>query len=222
MLNSEKTSPLSRDFYLRDANTVAPALLGKRLVHRSAQGVTAGMIVEVEAYPGVHDKGSHAYLNKRTARTEIQFGPGGYAYVYSIYGLHFCFNVVTNLAEKPEVVFVRALEPLEGIGLMRRRRNTEDPLDLCSGPGKLCQAMGITKEQYGYDLCDSALILEPFRQIEPEQIMVSPRINIDYAEECRDYLWRYYLKDDPYVSKVPRRYSALQRPYEGNAPLSQP
>lgn len=114
--------PLSREFYLRDVNLVAPELLGKLLVHRSKEGVTAGMIVEVEAYSGSCDKGSHAYQNKRTPRTEIQFGPGGFAYVYAIYGMHWCFNVVTGTENQPDVVFIRALEPVDGIELMQRRR----------------------------------------------------------------------------------------------------
>lgn len=195
-------------------NAVAPELLGKRLVHCSDKGVTSGIIVEVESYVGPYDKGSHAYQNKRTDRTEIQFGLGGYAYVYAIYGMHFCFNVVTNINEKPEVVLVRALEPVDGIELMQQRRNTKELFDLCNGPGKLCRAMDITKKQYGFDLCNSKLYIEPFLCVEKSQIMVSPRINIDYAGECKDYLWRYYIKDNLYVSKVEKRYRAQQKDYE--------
>lgn len=213
MPTNNKINPLARDFYLRDANTVAPELLGKLLVHRSASGITSGMIVEAESYVGPFDKGSHACFNKRTERTEIQFGLGGYAYIYTIYGLHSCFNVVTNTTEKPEVVLVRALEPVDGQDLMRQRRNTDHGIDLCNGPGKLCQAMGITKELYGYDLCGDKLYLMPFRHIEKKQIMVSPRINIDYADECRDYLWRYFIQDNPYVSKIAKRYSEQERSY---------
>ena len=197
---------LTREFYLREANTVAPELLGKLLVHKTDQGITAGMIVEVESYIGPEDKGSHAYLNKRTERTEIQYGQGGYAYIYSIYGLHFCFNVVTNKETKPEVVLVRALEPVQGIEIMRERRGTEKIRDLCNGPGKLCQAMAITKEQYGCDLCSSEIYLEPYLELNDSQIMTSPRINIDYAEECKDYMWRYFIKDNQYVSKVAKKY----------------
>ena len=188
---------LEREFYQRDANETAQDLLGKLLVHKTAEGITGGVIVEVESYIGPDDKGSHAYLNKRTERTEIQYGPGGFAYVYSIYGMHYCFNVVTNRTEKPEVVLVRAIEPIMGIELMQKRRKTDNIRNLCNGPGKLCQAMTITKEQYGYDLCSSEQEI---------QIMRSPRINIDYAEECKDYLWRYFIKDNPYVSKVAGKY----------------
>lgn len=207
---------LTREFYQVDANALAPQLLGKRLVHQTAEGITAGMIVEVEAYVGSRDKGAHSYPNKRTPRTQIQFGPGGFAYVYGIYGLHFCFNVVANVAQEPEVVLIRALEPLEGIPLMEQRRNTTDRAVLCNGPGKLCSAMGITKAQYGYDLCNSTLSLEPYQQVDPSQILVSPRINIDYAQECRDYLWRYFLRDNSFVSPTPKRYRAQIAPYPGN------
>ena len=171
------------------------------------------MIVEVEAYVGPGDKGAHSYGNRRTDRTEIQYGPGGYAYVYAIYGMHSCFNVVTAEQEKPEVVLIRALEPVDGIALMQQRRNVNRDVDLCNGPGKLCQAMGITKAQYGCDLCASELWLEPYQTIEQGRILVSPRINIDYAGEYRDQMWRYFIKDHPYVSKVAKRYRDQQKPY---------
>ncbi|MBQ2888481.1 MAG: DNA-3-methyladenine glycosylase [Firmicutes bacterium] len=203
-----------RDFYLRDANTVAPELLGKLLVHNSSQGVTSGIIVEVESYIGPHDKGAHSYLNKRTKRTEIQFGLGGYAYIYAIYGMHLCFNVVVNICDKPEVVLIRALEPVDGIELMRQRRNIVDRVELCNGPGKLCKSMGITIEHYGYDLCKSELYIEPLQHIDKTDIMVSPRINIDYADECKDYLWRYFIKDNPYISRVAGRYKKQQKVME--------
>lgn len=217
-------SPLPREFYLRDANMIAPELLGKLLVHRSPEGITSGMIVEVESYVGPSDKGAHSYANKRTSRTEIQFGPGGYAYVYAIYGMHVCFNVVANGREQPEVVLIRALEPVGGLELMERRRGIRNPIQLCNGPGKLCQAMGITKAQYGWDLCGPDLYLAEGHPMEVDHIMVSPRINIDYAGECGDYLWRYFIKDNPYVSKVAKRYRTQQRPYrrEAAAPSSGP
>lgn len=213
MTTQHKHLPLPRPFYLRDANTVAPELLGKLLVHRSPEGVTAGIIVEVESYIGSRDKGAHSYPNKRTPRTAVQFGQGGYAYIYTIYGLHTCFNIVTNDAEKPEVVLIRALEPVTGIDLMQQRRHTDKRDALCSGPGKLCQAMAITKSLYGCDLCGTELYLEPFQMLEANRIMVSPRINIDYAEECAAYLWRYFIAGNPYVSAVPKKYQDRQKPY---------
>ena len=213
MSPNEELMHLNRAFYLRDANTVARELLGKLLVHNSTAGMTPGIIVEVESYIGPSDKGSHAYGNKRTERTEIQYGLGGYAYIYSIYGMYSCFNVVTNAIDKPEVVLVRALEPVDGIELMQQRRDTRSIKDLCNGPGKLCNAMGITKAQYGLDLCATELFLIPWENIEESQIMVSPRINIDYAGDCRDYYWRYYIRDNLYVSKVAKRYKSVEREY---------
>ena len=197
---------LPRTFYLRSVNRVAPELLGKLLVHDTPEGTTSGIIVEVEAYDGKTDKGAHSYPNKRTPRTEIQFGPGGYAYVFGIYGMHYCFNAVCAGEGKPEVVLVRALEPVEGIELMAKRRGTQSLNALCSGPGKLCAALGITKEQYGLDLCGDRLYLTDFRTFSEEQIRTSARINIDYAEKCRDYPWRYFIADNPHVSKVPKKY----------------
>lgn len=197
---------MEREFYLRDANSVAPELLGKLLVHNTPEGITSGMIVEVESYIGPDDKGAHSYLNKRTQRTEIQYGSGGYAYIYTIYGMYSCFNVVVNTEMKPEVVLVRALEPVDGIDLMERRRKTKSRVLLCNGPGKLCAAMGITKGQYGIDLCGTELYIKPYLKTDKTQIMVSPRINIDYAEECKDFLWRYFIKDNLYVSNIAKKY----------------
>lgn len=205
---------LDRNFYLRDVQEVARDLLGKTLVHKTPEGTASGRIVEVEAYAGGADKGAHSYGNRRTPRTEIQYGPGGYAYLYLIYGCHCCFNVVANREGLPQVVLVRALEPVEGLELMARRRGTDRREDLCSGPGKLCAALGITRAQYGEDLCGERLYVEDGARIPPEQILASPRINIDYAEECRDYLWRYYLRDNPFVSRVPRRYREAAVPLE--------
>lgn len=201
-------SKLERDFYLRKADLVAPNLLGKVLVHKSADGVTSGIIVEVEAYIGPEDKGSHAYLNKRTVRTEIQFGNGGYAYIYTIYGLHYCFNVVTNKENKPEVVLIRAVEPVNGLELMKKRRKIQNTLELCNGPGKLCAALGISNANYGDDLCGDTLFIEDYLDIPLSNIVISPRVNIDYAEEYKDVYWRYYIKDNKYVSKVNKKYSS--------------
>ena len=206
---------MMRDFYMRDVNTVAPELLGKLLVHETLEGIASGMIVEVESYAGPDDKGAHSYGNRRTERTEIQYGAGGFAYIFTIYGMYDCFNVVVNMPMRPEAILVRALEPVDGIELMKQRRKTENLISLCNGPGKLCGALGITKEQYGYDLCSSPLSVKPFLDVPKEQIIVSPRLNIDYAEECKDYLWRYFIKENPYVSKVSKKYREKYVPYDG-------
>ena len=143
---------LRRDFYQRNTLTVARELLGKYLVHNSQEGTTIGKIVETEAYIGPHDPASHAYKGRRTKRTEVQFGPGGYAYIYQIYGKNFCFCIVTQKVGMPEVVLIRALEPIAGLELMAKRRgfsNLTDYKELTNGPSKLCQAMGINKSLYG-------------------------------------------------------------------------
>lgn len=208
-----KRAVLPREFYMRDANAVARDLLGKLLVHQSPEGLAAGMIVETEAYVGPEDDGAHSYGGRRTARTEIQFGPGGYAYVFGIYGMHNCFNAVCAGEDKPEVVLVRALEPVEGLALMEQRRGCGTPDRLCNGPGKLCQALSITGADYGADLLGPRLYITPYRQIKKSEIMVSPRINIDYAEECVGFPWRYFIKNSPWVSKVPGKYQAEAAPF---------
>lgn len=192
---------LSREFYNRDVLTVAEEILGKTLVHKTKEGVTKGKIVEVEAYNGLCDKAAHSYQNLRTERTKIQYGQGGYAYVYLIYGMHICMNIVTNRKDLPEVLLLRALEPVDGIDLMKKRRKTDNVKNLCSGPGKLSQAMGITRENYGEDLCGDSFYLEDAPVLAPEEIRRAKRINIDYAEEAADFLWRFSVKGNPYVSR---------------------
>lgn len=192
---------LSREFYNRDVLTVAEEILGKILVHKTKEGVAKGKIVEVEAYNGLCDKAAHSYQNLRTERTKIQYGQGGYAYVYLIYGMHICMNIVTNRKDLPEVLLLRALEPVEGIDLMKKRRKTDNLKNLCSGPGKLSQAMGITRENYGEDLCGDSFYLEDAPVLAPEEIRRTKRINIDYAEEAADFLWRFSVKGNPYVSR---------------------
>lgn len=199
-------SKLGRKFYLKSADELAPALLGKVLVHKTAEGVTSGIIVETEAYIGPNDKGAHSCGGVPTARTAVMFGQGGFAYVYLIYGMYSCFNVVANSKDKPEAVLIRALEPLDGIELMKKRRGTDNLQNLCSGPGKLCGALGITREQSGTDLCGSELFILDKPALPTSEIAVSPRINIDYAEEYRDKLWRYFVKGSKFVSKVPKKY----------------
>ncbi len=203
---------LSREFFCRGAVELAPELLGKVLVHKTPEGLASGIIVETEAYAGPEDLGAHSCRGRKTARTQIMYGPGGFSYVYLIYGFYSCFNVVADREDRPQAVLVRAVEPLEGVDLMKRRRGTEVLTNLCSGPGKLCAALGITREQYGADLLGDELYLEDRPPVPGDRVMVSPRINIDYAGEYKDKLWRFYLKDSPFVSPVPRRYrDAAQR-----------
>lgn len=190
---------LEREFYQTDGVTLAKKLLGKVLVHRTAEGVVKGRIVETEAYMGPADKGAHSYKGRPEGRVSVQYGDGGYAYVYLIYGMHCCMNVVANEAGKPECVLLRALEPVEGLEEMKARRKKQKRKDLCSGPGKLCQAMGITRQQYGLDLTGEELYIEDWGEPEPE-IQATPRIHIDYAEEARDFLWRFVIKNSDFLS----------------------
>ena len=184
---------------MRGGLDVAKDLIGKKLVHNSAAGKTAGIIVEVEAYLGKIDKAAHSYKG-RTARTEITFGAGGFAYVYQIYGKNFCMNVVANVAEIPDAILIRALQPVEGINLMIERRQKNNLRELCNGPGKLTQAMAITKNHYGVDLCGNELFIETVENFQPE-IVATKRINIDYAGDAANFLWRFIQKDNPCVSK---------------------
>jgi len=197
---------LKRDFYERDTLAVAKELLDKYLVHNSTGGTTIGKIVETEAYIGPSDPGSHAYKGLRSKRTEVQFGPGGYAYIYQIYGIYFCFNVVTQKIGMPEVVLIRAVEPIEGIELMTKRREfleitAKTITNLTNGPAKLCSAMGIDKSLYGVDLCGEKLFIASPNPEADFEIVSTPRINIDYAGEAKNYPWRFLINNDKFVSK---------------------
>ena len=191
---------LDSSFYARNACEVAEGLIGKVLVHDSREGMTSGIIVETEAYRGPEDKAAHSYAEKRTARTEIMYHEGGLAYVYLIYGMYCCFNVTASIIGKPEAVLIRALEPVDGISLMSARRGTSDVRNLCNGPGKLCSAMGITREHYGMSLCGNELYIT--EGVKEFRVKTSERVNIDYAEECRKFLWRYFAEGSNFVSKV--------------------
>lgn len=193
---------MNHAFFRQDTVELARKLLGCLLVHRTPDGTAGGMIVEAEAYVGAIDKACHAYRN-RSGRTEIMYHDGGYAYVYLIYGMHHCFNAVTGPEGEGNAVLIRALEPVIGLDLMQQRRNTKNVRHLCSGPGKVCQALGITKNEYGLDLCaaDSPLRLICYRHIPEAQIVATPRINVAYAEEAAAWPWRFYVKDNLYVSK---------------------
>ena len=204
--------PLERVFYLADAVTVARALLGKRLVHLSCEGTTAGMIVETEAYAGRDDAACHSYQRKAPDgghRTNIMFNEGGYAYVYLIYGMYNCFNVVVNEAGNPDAVLIRAIEPVEGWPLMAKRRGLDispdrrnDIKKLCNGPGRLCIAMGITREHYGQDLCQSTggIIITQGITIPELDIAATPRINVDYAGEASVWPYRFAVRESPFLS----------------------
>jgi DNA-3-methyladenine glycosylase len=185
---------LKRDFFARSVHEVAPDLIGATLL---VDGV-GGRIVEVEAYDQ-QDPASHGYRG-RTARNTVMFGPPGHAYVYRSYGIHWCLNLVCGGEGVPEAVLIRALEPTRGVDLQQSRRGVEDVRALCSGPGKLCQALGITREHDGL-----ALDVPPFRleaRARVPEIVTGPRIGITRATELS---WRYMSAGSPYLSRGLRR-----------------
>lgn len=200
---------LQRDFYIRDSVTVARELLGKYLVHEINNTRLMAKMVEVEAYMGPMDKAAHSYSNRRTERTEVMFGPGGFAYVFIIYGMYNCMNIVTANTGQPQAILIRALEPIEGFETMAEFRykkhfnqlNKSAVKGLSNGPGKLCNAMGITRKHNGLDLCGNELYVLEDEESEKFEIVTTKRINIDYAEEAIDFPWRFYIKDNKYVSK---------------------
>ena len=191
---------IKKDFYKVSALELAPKLLGLNLVHNTKEGITKGKIVEVEAYMGTKDKAAHSYSGLPTKRTKPMFGEAGHSYVYLIYGMYYCMNVVANKVGKAEAVLIRALEPIEGIELMNNRREGKVLKQLCSGPGKLCIAMGINKANNEMDLSGNQLYIEDPKEKEEFVVEKSKRINIDYAQEAKDYLWRYTIKDSKFLS----------------------
>jgi DNA-3-methyladenine glycosylase len=194
---------LQREFYTRpNVVTVARELLGKLLVVPTVNGKrVSGKIVEVEAYRGPQDRAAHSYDGRRTKRTETMYGIGGTAYVFFVYGMYYQFNVVTGAAETPHAVLIRAVEPFEGIELMRKRRHRQPDHNLTNGPGKLCISLGIDRRIDGVDLIGNKVWLEEEAKIPRSRVMSGPRIGIDYAAEWKDKPWRFWIKDNPYVSK---------------------
>jgi DNA-3-methyladenine glycosylase len=186
---------LPRAFYARPALDVAQNLLGLWLVHDGPNGRQAGRIVEVEAYVGVEDLACHASKG-RTARTNVMFGPPGHVYVYLIYGMHHCFNVVTEPEEVAAAILVRALEPGEGV---------DGRVD---GPGRLCRTLAIDRTHNGLDLTDegrSRLWIERRPGPPVGEIAASPRIGVDYAGEWAARPWRFFLPDSRHLSVRLRR-----------------
>ncbi|HVY75288.1 MAG TPA: DNA-3-methyladenine glycosylase [Puia sp.] len=194
---------LGESFYHRaDVVRISRELLGKILVTRFDGLLTAGRIVETEAYRGVEDRASHAFGGRRTARTEVMFGSPGTAYVYLCYGLHHLFNVVTNKQGIPHAILVRALEPLEGIPVMLKRTGKKKAdFTLTRGPGNLSRAMGLNKIHSGNDLhSDELFIADDGFRYAKEEIVVTTRIGVDYAGPDAELPYRFIVKGNPYVS----------------------
>jgi len=194
---------LPREFYLRDDTLqIARNLLGKILVVPDAEGErVSGMIVETEAYLGAIDKAAHSYKNRRTKRTETMFSIGGTVYIFFIYGMYFQFNVVVGKPEIPHAILIRAVEPIENIETMRERRGKMPDKNLTSGPGKLCIALGIDKTFNDADLLGDKVWIEEGEQISDSHIATGNRIGIDYAEEYAEKPWRFWVKDNLFVSR---------------------
>lgn len=189
-----------RTWFDRPAEEVARDLLGARLVHASADGVVGGRIVEVEAYAGPEDLAAHSSRG-RTPRNAVMFGPPGHLYVYLIYGLHHCMNVVAGPADKPEAVLIRALEIDEGVGLARARRGGRAPdTRLASGPGNVGQALGVDRSLNGADLLSGPVHVEPRAGPMPA-IRSGPRVGVAYAGSWAARPMRYWIADDPNVSR---------------------
>ncbi len=191
---------LPKSFYARPAVDVAIELIGKVLVRKIGKAVCSGKIVETEAYVGPHDLACHASKGK-TPRTSVMFGPPGFAYVYMIYGVYYCLNAVTERKGYPAAVLIRAIEPLDGVDRMRRnRRRADRAADIGSGPGKLCQALAVDLELNAASLRGRALWIED-RNLNAGSITAGPRIGVDYAREYRDKPWRFFIADNPHVSR---------------------
>ena len=197
---------LSRRLYTRASVLgVARALLGQVLVVPDRLGRrVSGIIVETEAYRGPEDRASHAWGGRRTRRTETMYARGGTAYVYFVYGMHHQFNVVTHRAGVPHAVLVRALEPLEGLAVMRRRRPGRPDRGLTSGPGKLCAALGIDRRFDRADLTGRRVWIERGpRRIAPREIAAGPRIGVGYSGAWAKRPWRFWIRGNPFVSRAP-------------------
>jgi len=190
MMISLSRTALPRSFYARPALVVARALLGQVLVHETDRGTRAGIIVETEAYLGVDDLASHASRG-RTARTDVMFGPPGFAYVYLIYGMHHCMNVVCDRDGKASAVLLRALQPVHGIG--------ED--ERTDGPGRLTRALGIDRGHNRVDLCGDRLYLVPGGKVSPRAVARGPRIGVDYAGAWAAKPFRFWIGGNPFVSR---------------------
>ena len=223
LLKLPKRERLPRDFFTRDGLIVAKELLGKILVHETNVGTIRGVITEVESYMGVEDKGSHTYGGRRTERTEPMFHIGGTSYVYFTYGMYHCMNIATDVEDNPQAVLIRSVVPADiasqermldlrleaSLASIRKRKEAKDeevtPSEverkkksllkhLADGPGKLCIAMGVNKQQNDVDMVKSkTFYVTEGVEVLPAEIQAGKRIGIDYAEEAADYLWRFFM-----------------------------
>ncbi len=189
------THSLTSSFFARPTLQVAKSLLGKYLVRRIGRSVISGKISEVEAYVGERDLACHASRG-RTGRTQVMYGEPGTLYVYLVYGMYWCLNIVTERKDYPAAVLIRGVIPAQGIPAMlkRRKRGRLDLRGLADGPGKLCRAFGITGAMNGKRLGNSTLTIEDRGEFVPSShITALPRVGVDYAKHCAKYPWRFLL-----------------------------
>ncbi len=194
---------IPRSFYEKDnAVQIAQDLLGKVLCTQFEGIKTSGIIVETEAYNGRNDKACHSHIHGKTKRTKIMFGKPGYAYVYLCYGIHHLFNVVTNKEGLADAVLIRAIEPLEGVDeILKRRNKLKLERSVGGGPGIASQALGISTNHYGIDLLGDQIWIEDLGyKIALSEIIASPRVGVDYAGEDALLPWRFRIKDNPFTS----------------------
>lgn len=190
--------PLPASFYSKPTLELAEALLGQILVNITEAGTSSGIIVETEAYLGEEDQAAHSYQNRRTKRTEIMFASPGHAYIYQMH-THHLVNIVGGEAGTPQAVLIRAIEPYTGLDLMKQRRPVEKLTNLTSGPGKLTKALGITRADYGRTFFGPPLFIA--KGFKAKEILCGKRIGIDNSGEAKDYPYRFWVKDNPFVSR---------------------
>jgi DNA-3-methyladenine glycosylase len=193
-----RRATLATSFYARPTAEVARRLLGHLLVSDIGGRRTVGRIVETEAYVGPHDPACHAYGHRRTPRTEPLYGPPGTAYVYFTYGMHWCLNAVTERRDYPAAALIRALEPVEGMSVMRRRRGAVADRELCAGPARLCEALGISGAQNGISLVDATVLRVVRDSGRRREVVVTPRVGITQAA---DWPLRFVLAGSPWASR---------------------
>lgn len=197
----KKSKILTHSFYQRATESVAQELLGKKLCRELPNGkLISGFIVETEAYVGVLDKACHSFGGRKTPRTQVMYEHGGVAYIYLIYGMYHCLNVVSSKKDHPEAVLIRALEPCDGIEWLKTKSRVQQEKKILNGPGKLCKVLEIDKNLNAHDFTQRPLWIEEGKEISPLHIVCSPRINIAYAEEWISKPLRYSIKDSPYIS----------------------
>jgi len=200
----KQRNKLPRSFYANsNVLIVAEQLLGKILCTNINKQITKAIITEVEAYCGRTDEGCHAYPNKKTKRTEVMYGPGGYAYVYICYGIHTMLNIVTNTTGLANCILIRAVEPIEGKQYTQQRRKLKNyNYKIATGPGCVGQAMGINLTHYGADLCGNIIWIEDATNLTKKEIGISQRIGMNFDGPDKYLPWRFFIKNNQWVSRL--------------------